>query len=80
MGFFSKPKGPSQADIQKAQDEAREKERVKLEQEQAAAKAEQEQAALSELEATESKRRAFAGQLTNTPEDENQRKRFLKGV
>lgn len=88
MGFIRPKKpsapraltGPSQADIQRAQEQAAERERLRLEQEQAAQRAEKEQAALTKLIETEKGRRAFAGQLTTGVNDENQRRRFLKGV
>lgn len=82
MGFMrpKTPKGPSPGDLQRAQDAAAERERKRLEQESAAKKAEQEQKALADMQAQESKRRAFAGQLTQTTEDENQRRKFLKGA
>lgn len=74
------PKGPLFVDLQRAQDAAAERERKRLEQESAAKKAEQEQKALADMQAQESKRRAFVGQLTQTTEDENQRRKFLKGA
>lgn len=74
------PKGPAPGDLQRAQDAAAERERKRIEQEAAAKKAEQEQKALADMEAQESKRRAFVGSLTETTEDENQRRKFLKGA
>jgi hypothetical protein len=56
-------KGPSQQEIMSLQEKAAEKERSRVEQEQAAKKAETEQKALADMEATEGRRRAFAGAL-----------------
>ncbi len=82
MGFMrlKTPKGPLFQDLQKMQAAAAERERKRIEQEAAAKKAEQEQKALADMEAQESKRRAFVGSLTETTEDENQRRKFLKGA
>lgn len=77
MGIFSKPKGPSRAELQAQQEAAAEKERQRLQQE----KADKEQQALSELKKQESKRAAFVGQLNQSIDEENQgRKKFLRGI
>lgn len=73
MGSIFKPKkGPSQEELQAAQEAAAQRERERL-------KAESDQKAVADLEAQESKRRAFAGQLANE-DDKEQRRKFLKGA
>ncbi len=76
---FKKPKMPNQMDIQRRAEAAAAKERDRLRQEMAAADAQKQQAAEAELAKKESQRQAFAGLLATT-EDEDQRKRFLKGA
>jgi hypothetical protein len=75
MGFLmpKPPKGPDPVALQQAAAD-RESQRA------AAEKAKKEQQALSDMEAAESKRRAFAGSLTETTEDEDMRRKFLKGM
>lgn len=80
MGFMKPKSGPSQQEIMQMQEKAAEKERNRVEQEQAAKKAETEQKALADMEATEGRRRAFAGSLTETTEDEDERRKFLRGA
>lgn len=87
MGFFSGlfgapkvPKGPSPEEIRQREEAARQRERDRLAQEEAARKAEAQQKAEADLAAKESRRQAFAGQLTGVNEDEDERKRFLKGA
>jgi hypothetical protein len=82
MGSLFKPKvpkGPSQQDIQQRADAAAAKERDRLAQERAAQDAQKQQTAEADLAKKESQRQAFAGLLATT-EDQDQRKRFLKGA
>jgi len=77
MGIFGKK--PDTAGIAAAQKKAAEQERLKIAQEAAEKAASDRRAESMMAEKTESKRRAFAGQLTPAG-DETERKRFLKGV
>lgn len=79
LGGGSKPKGPSQAEIIKAQESAAQRERDRMARETAQKKIETDQKTLADMAATESKRRAFAGQLSGENDDEERRK-FLKGA
>jgi hypothetical protein len=77
--LFAKPKAPDQAAIAAAQEAAAKKERERIAMEDAAAKNSAKESAVMKAQALESKRRAFAGQLTKEGEaDAN--KRFLKGA
>lgn len=78
MGIFSKPKAPDQSAIQRQQEKAAERERMRLEDERRQDKA----SALAGLKAQESKRAAFVGALNENVEDANKvgRKKFLRGV
>lgn len=78
MGFM-KPKAPNTGALMKAQEDAAERERARLEQEESRKSADSDKKALAELEQAESARRAFAGGLADE-EDVQSRKRFLKGV
>lgn len=82
MGFMkpSRPKVPSAAEIARREDAARQRERDRIAQEDAARKAEQQQKAEAALAELESRRQAFAGQLTGLNEDEDERKKFLRGA
>lgn len=73
--------GPSIEEIQRQQEKAAAKERARLEAEQAAKEAEQQKKAESALLDQEKKRAAFAGQLqAGVGEDDEGRKKFLKGI
>lgn len=77
MGFLKSifggaPKGPSPEEIRRKAEEARKRERERLEREQ-------KEKAEAELTKKESRRKAFAGQLVGVDDDEEKRKRFLKG-
>ncbi len=74
------PKGPSAEQIAQREEAARMRERDRIAQENAAADAKKQQDAEAALAEKESRRQAFAGQLSAIGEDENQRKRFLKGA
>lgn len=74
-----KPKTASAAELQQAQNAAAQKERDRFAAEEAKKKAETEAKAVADLQAAESRRRAFAGQLA-APEDEEEKRRFLKGA
>lgn len=78
----SKPKrGPSAEDQMRIQREAAERERARLEAEQAKAKEEADRKAVADLREQEAKRAAFAGKLQEGIGEDNQgRKKFLKGV
>ena len=77
MGMFSKPKGPSQAELLAQQEASAKAEKQRLSEE----RSEQEQQALSELKQKESKRAAFVGQLNQSIDEQNTgRKKFLRGV
>lgn len=80
--FKSKaPSGPSASEIQRQQEQAAAKERQRLEAEQAAKEAEEQQKAEVALADQEKRRAAFAGQLsTGVGEDDEGRKKFLKGI
>ncbi len=79
MGF-SKPKsGPSAAELQQAQDAAAQRERDRIASDTAKKKMEDETKAVADLQAQESQRRAFAGQLAST-DDTEEKRRFLKGA
>lgn len=82
MGFMKPkvPKGPDPNVLREREEAARQKERDRIAQEEAAKKAEQQQKAEAELADKESRRQAFAGQLASVEEDQNERKRFLKGA
>lgn len=84
MGIFKSPKaprGPSASEIQRQQEQAATKERARLEAEQSAKEAEQQKKAETALLDQEKKRAAFAGQLsTGIGEDDEGRKKFLKGI
>jgi len=71
--------GPSAAELQAAQDAAAQRERDRIASEEAKKKAETEQKAVADLQAQESQRRAFAGQLAGE-EDAEEKRRFLKGA
>ena len=77
--IFGGKKGPSQAEIAAAQEKAAQRERDRMEREAAAKKLQSETKAVADLQAAESKRRAFAGQLSGE-QDEEQRRKFLKGA
>jgi hypothetical protein len=77
--LFSKPKGPSAAEIRAAQEAAAQRERERVAQEEAERKAAAEKKALADLQERESQRQAFAGQLS-AEDDTTQRRRFLKGA
>lgn len=73
------PKGPSAAELQQAQNAAAQRERDRMASEQAVKKADNEAKAVSDLQARESQRRAFAGSLA-AEDDQEERRRFLKGA
>ncbi len=76
----AKPKsGPSVAELQQAQNAAAQRERDRMAAAEATKKADAEKKAVSDLQAQESQRRAFAGQLA-AEDDEEERRRFLKGA
>lgn len=82
MGFMKPkvPKGPDPNELRKREEAARQAERDRIAQEDAAKKAEQQQKAEADLADKESRRQAFAGQLASVSDDQNERKRFLKGA
>ncbi len=79
FGGAKQKAGPSAAELQQAQNAAAQKERDRMAAEQAKTKADTEAKAVSDLQEAESRRRAFAGQLAG-PEDEEEKRRFLKGA
>lgn len=82
MGFM-RPKNPASMvadELRKREEAARKAERDRIAQEEAARKAETQQKAEAELANKESRRQAFAGQLASVGEDQDERKRFLKGA
>lgn len=78
-GGQQKQSGPSAAELQAAQNAAAQTERDRIAQEQAKAKADTEAKAVADLQSAESQRRAFAGSLAGE-EDDEQRRKFLKGA
>jgi hypothetical protein len=74
------PKGPSASELRAREEAARQKERDRIAQENAAADAKKQQDAEAAMAEKESRRQAFAGQLAGVAEDEDERKRFLRGV
>lgn len=77
--LFKPKKGPSQQELQAAQESAAARERERIAAEEARKKMESDQKAVADLQAQESRRRAFAGQLA-TEDDTEQRRKFLKGA
>jgi hypothetical protein len=77
--FGGKPKGPSQAELAAAQESAAQRERDRMAREAEQKKIDEDTKAVADLQSAESKRRAFAGQLSGE-QDEEQRRRFLKGA
>mgnify|MGYP001581878641 CR=1 FL=1 len=74
------PKGPSPDEIAKREEAARERERERIRLDDERIKGEQEQKATAALAENESRRKRFAGKLTQEGGDPDERKRFLKGA
>lgn len=74
------PKGPSIQEIQAREEAARQAERERLQREEAERKAQEQADAEAAVAKKESQRKAFAGALSTVGEDEDERKRFLKGA
>ena len=79
LGGGAPKAGPSAAELQQAQDAAAQRERDRIASEDAKKKADTEQKAVADLQAQESQRRAFAGQLAGV-DDTEEKRRFLKGA
>ena len=77
--LFGAPKSPNAAQLQAAQDAAASRERDRMAADEAKKKAETDAKAVADLQAQESKRRAFAGQLA-AEDDTEEKRRFLKGA
>lgn len=80
MGIFSKPKQQDAGAIVRAQEEAAKREREKLALEAAKSEAFADQQRQKTIQEAQAKRRLFSSGLAQKEDEEENRRKFLKGV